>query len=342
MKHYVCAIISFLLITSCKSQEKEQKPTFGIETCFEKNLSDSTLLTGWYAVVDTDSGFIRPLEKSQETYALNPRPVLTAEDIIKLEVSKNNYGSNMLTMRFGERGTELWSEATQVATGKELAFVLNDKLLYVAFVNSQITAGVSALIRDDYSPNELNEIKNAIELNKENMKNLSENKALNEEWHNHENMDLPVDTSAVDWHNKPHHGTDCYFREDETFEIRLWWYGVSIGLREALATGNYHFNPLTREILLIFNGESSIGYHDNEPFPTPYYFMKGLSQGTLHFIFENNEIPILSKSCLRIIEPIKANKISVELYAYKENGEKMSFGKTIFIQENLTSLRDKK
>jgi hypothetical protein len=170
MKHYVYVIIFFLFITSCKSQAKGQKPTFSIETCFERNLSDSTLLTGWYAVVDTDSGFIRPLEKSQETYALNPRPVLTAEDIIKLEVSKNNYGSNMLIMWFGERGTELWSEATQAAIGKNLAFVLNDKLLYLALVNSQITAGVSALIRDDYSPNELNEIKNAIKLNKENMK----------------------------------------------------------------------------------------------------------------------------------------------------------------------------
>jgi hypothetical protein len=166
MKHYVCVIISILLITSCRSQAKEQKPIFSIETCFEKNLLDSTLLTGWYAVVDTDGGFVRPLEKSQETYILNPRPVLTAEDIVKLEVRKNNYGSNMLTMCFGERGTELWREATQAATGKQLAFVLNDKLLCVSLVNSQITAGVSALIRDDYSSGELNEIKNAIELNK--------------------------------------------------------------------------------------------------------------------------------------------------------------------------------
>jgi hypothetical protein len=54
--------------------------------------------------------------------------------------------------------------------------------------------------------------------------------------------------------------------------------------------------------------------------------MEGLSQGERSVIFKNSEIPILSKSCLRVIQ-IKENELQVELYAYKEGGEKISFGK---------------
>ena len=47
--------------------------------------------------------------------------------------------------------------------GKQLALVINDKLIITPKVNSQITAGVSAINRLDYSKQELEEILTTLE-----------------------------------------------------------------------------------------------------------------------------------------------------------------------------------
>ena len=131
---------------------------------------DSTILyTGWYYVVDTPNGYKRQLDKSNETYYLDPKPIVTAKNVTTFDIYEGNYNNKKyfgLTMRLDKEGTENWSHATQKAIMNKLAFILDNRLLQVATVNSQITGGVTAVNRDDYSRQELENFKTIIESEK--------------------------------------------------------------------------------------------------------------------------------------------------------------------------------
>lgn len=127
---------------------------------------DSTILyTGWYYVVDTPNNYKRQLDKSEETYYLDPKPIITAKNFTTLEIyeSSDNNKYFGLTMRLDKEGTENWSNATQKAVMKKLAFILDNRLLQVGTVMSQITSGITALNRSNYSKQELENFKTIIE-----------------------------------------------------------------------------------------------------------------------------------------------------------------------------------
>jgi preprotein translocase subunit SecD len=66
-------------------------------------------------------------------------------------------------MRLDKDGTGKWSIATQNSIGLKLAFVLDNRLLQVATVMSQITGGVTAINRSIYSKQDLENFKKIIE-----------------------------------------------------------------------------------------------------------------------------------------------------------------------------------
>ena len=131
---------------------------------------DSTILhTGWYYVVDTPNNYKRQLDKSAETYYLDPKSIVTAKNITTFEIYEGNFKSKKyfgLTMRLDKEGTENWSFATQKAIMNKLAFIIDNRLVQVATVNSQITGGVTALNRLDFSREELENFKAIIESEK--------------------------------------------------------------------------------------------------------------------------------------------------------------------------------
>jgi preprotein translocase subunit SecD len=129
----------------------------------------TSLNTGWYYIVDTANGFKRQLDKSTEAFFIDPTPIVTAKNLTTLEIHESNVNGNthlLLIMRLDKNGTENWIAATGNSVGKQLAFILDDKLLRVPKVNSQITAGVTALNRGDYSRQELEKFKAIIETEK--------------------------------------------------------------------------------------------------------------------------------------------------------------------------------
>lgn len=71
-----------------------------------------------------------------------------------------------MLIKLGDKGTEAWSIATEKYVGKKLAFILDNKLLEADYVNSPITAGVTALIRSGYTKGELENFKTMIESEK--------------------------------------------------------------------------------------------------------------------------------------------------------------------------------
>ena len=131
---------------------------------------DSIILyTGWYYIVDAENGIKRQLDKSDDTFFIDPKPIVVAKNFTTFEIYENYAGGQKnigLTMWLDKQGTESWSVATEKAIGKQLAFILDNRLLYVAKVNSQITAGVTALNRGNYSKSELENFKTIIESEK--------------------------------------------------------------------------------------------------------------------------------------------------------------------------------
>jgi preprotein translocase subunit SecD len=126
----------------------------------------SILYTGWYFIMDSENGFKRPLDKSSDTFFIAPNPIVTAKNFTSLEIYESNSDGQKyigLSIKLDETGTENWSAATEKAIGKNLAFILDNRLVHVAKINSQVSAGVTALNRSDYSKAELENFKRIIE-----------------------------------------------------------------------------------------------------------------------------------------------------------------------------------
>ena len=84
------------------------------------------LHTGWYFVVNTPNKCRRLFDKSNETYYLDPKPIITAKNITTFEIYQSPYSDKKefgLIMRLDKEGTKSWSNATLKATGSKLAFI---------------------------------------------------------------------------------------------------------------------------------------------------------------------------------------------------------------------------
>ena len=165
---FIAIMLLLFLTTSCVTQNQKESGirSLSLAECHEKNLADSTLMTGWYYLSDIDSGFVRRLDKTDEFYTINPFPIVTAEDMTMLSVENNNRNEMYLLIKFGKEGTDLWRIATKKALYGQLALIVADKLLCTPQVHSEITAGVSALGRIDYSKEEYEKVKQTIENNR--------------------------------------------------------------------------------------------------------------------------------------------------------------------------------
>jgi membrane protease YdiL (CAAX protease family) len=159
----IALLSTVILLSVCGKQGEKENSNKSLEDCCQKNIENTTLMTGWYYTSDTDSAFVRQLEKTDVYYKINPFPIVTAEDMTTLTIQENDDGNTYyLLMRFGKRGTESWREATKNAIGKNLMFIVNDKLLSAPYVNMEIPNGVSVLHRNDYSKEEFEKIEQAI------------------------------------------------------------------------------------------------------------------------------------------------------------------------------------
>lgn len=176
----VLLVSCILLLTSCGDSSIEHNKKIGDRLLEDPEhhikdspyilKHDSTILyTGWYYVVDTPNNYKRQLDKTEETYYLDPKPIITAKNVTTFEIYEGNYNNKKyfgLVMRLDKEGTENWSYATQKAVMKKLAFIVDNQLLQAPTVNSQITGGVTELSRTDYSKQDLENFKKIIESEK--------------------------------------------------------------------------------------------------------------------------------------------------------------------------------
>lgn len=154
-------ILSILIFFSCG-----QSTVIGTEsekTVNSEIFKNGQLRTGWYYLSDKENGIEKTLNRTDETYFLDPKPIVTSANFIELEIYQSNHGDYGLTIRLDEEGTKQWSIATGNSIGEKLALVIDNELYFMPLVNAQIDVGITALNRGDLSETELKAIKKKIE-----------------------------------------------------------------------------------------------------------------------------------------------------------------------------------
>jgi preprotein translocase subunit SecD len=127
---------------------------------------DQTLPTGWYYTLDSNSECRRTLRTNHSFYFIDPKPITTAHNVSSLNIEQTRDGRYILTMRLDDKGAAAWEQATKAYIGKYLAFILDNDLLEVDFVNCEIPGGITALISGKYDKTSLEKFKTIIESEK--------------------------------------------------------------------------------------------------------------------------------------------------------------------------------
>lgn len=162
-----------LLIFGCSTQSAQINRTDteklkALDAAATKNIKTKTLCTGWYYVIDTINDFKYQLDKTLETYYLDPAPITIKDNIEFTEVYKTDYKGAYedytgLSIQFDTLGTARWAEATGKATFKKLAFVIDNKLIVAATVNGKLTMGKAAINRTVYNLQDIEAFKRRLD-----------------------------------------------------------------------------------------------------------------------------------------------------------------------------------
>ncbi|SHE68823.1 hypothetical protein SAMN04488522_101921 [Pedobacter caeni] len=121
------------------------------------------LKTGWYYVVDGPKGFKRQLDKSEEHCFIDKTAIVTASNFNSFLIDGSTLNAPKykyrLVMELDLAGAKLMGIATKKSIGKKLAFILDNKLLYVVSVRDQVDNGITVMDRGIYSKEELEKFK---------------------------------------------------------------------------------------------------------------------------------------------------------------------------------------
>lgn len=172
MRNLLISMIALCILASainCGGQKQNKIMQADIKTVYEQNLKDSILTSGWYYIVADNNGFKRQLDKSEESYFINPHPILVKECFDKVALyeshdfktqSENQFG---LSIQIKKNYEDLWADATEKSIGKRLGLIIDNKLVNAPMVNARIEGGMSSLNRGVYNKGELEKFKIQIE-----------------------------------------------------------------------------------------------------------------------------------------------------------------------------------
>jgi len=156
---------SLFVIFQCASLQ--QQP--GINTTLEKNVRDTTLVTGWYYISETPNYFERKLDKSDETYFIDPKPIVTERNFSSVEMYETNFRGSRpdyagLIVTMDEYGKKAFALSTYKSYDKRLAFIVNNKLVYAPIVQTIVRDGITNIRRFEYNTNDANALKQEIKV----------------------------------------------------------------------------------------------------------------------------------------------------------------------------------
>ena len=127
--NYVFVLLCVVLLASCTS---EKAPTFE---------------TGWYYIAGKDQvDSVEKIKKnSQDTFYLNPTPVVTVPHIKEVMIYSGMVGNEGLQVILNEKGTKIWADATNLYVRKYMGFVIDDELVHVQRIAMQNLYGTTTV-----------------------------------------------------------------------------------------------------------------------------------------------------------------------------------------------------
>jgi len=157
-----CGVVLGFLLVNCSGQKKsDETKHVDLESIYEQNMRDSVLATGWYYILESENGFSRQLEKSDAFYFIDPKPILVKEHFKVVKIETNFQGNDYLSIQTYERYKNIWADATEKSIGKQLGFIIDNKLVYAPKVNARIESGMASLWA--YDKKELENFKKQLE-----------------------------------------------------------------------------------------------------------------------------------------------------------------------------------
>ena len=149
-----------LLLFSCESGPKAPaKPPVDhekvIAAAHQTNLETSTLVTGWYHVIEDSNGFARTMDDFPETLFIDPKPIVTKAHVKEAFISESDYGGKNISLEFEETGAKAWADATEKAIDKKVACIIDDVLIMAPVVRDKITGGKAMISGRGFSEEKL-------------------------------------------------------------------------------------------------------------------------------------------------------------------------------------------
>jgi preprotein translocase subunit SecD len=173
----ILAFILLILPADGKSTGRHTKQEDALTGNSEQHIKDKSkiaqadntiLTTGWYYVTPKGKGIKQQLDKSNEIYFLDKHPIVTARNFSKFLIDGSTVAgpkkyAYRLVIELDDAGADYWSIATKKSIGKQLAFVVRNRLLYVVKVFDQLDNGITVMDRGSDSKEELEKLKKIIE-----------------------------------------------------------------------------------------------------------------------------------------------------------------------------------
>jgi preprotein translocase subunit SecD len=162
MRHLLLPLTVFcILISTVNCNEPSSSKQVDLESIYEQNLRDSTLATGWYYILENETGFKRQLEKTKKFYFIDPYPILTRGHFDNVKIAPDFHNDRyFIAITARKKYHNLWADATEKSIGKQLGFIIDDKLINAPMVNLKIQNGLSSI--SGYDKKELEAFKKRI------------------------------------------------------------------------------------------------------------------------------------------------------------------------------------
>lgn len=128
---------------------------------------DTSLVTGWYYIVDTATAFSRTAIDSDESFFLLPTPIVSINNFISAELVEGTPGVEWdmhLLIQLDPPGTVAWARATASWIDRRVGFIADNRLLLAPVVRSAIESGKTAIIGSTLTREDLLEIRRKISL----------------------------------------------------------------------------------------------------------------------------------------------------------------------------------
>ncbi len=137
------------------------KSTYEIK---EINISNQSLVTGWYLIGEKETEFSRTYFFNEANYFIEPEPMVSIYDIenmYRTSYLKDKSDKN-IHIQIKSDSWDRWYSETNKSIGKKMGFVLNNSLIYVSLIGGGIPKGASRIYLSDLEESKILEIENSI------------------------------------------------------------------------------------------------------------------------------------------------------------------------------------